>query len=112
MSLTRAVAILAELLDEHPELAALPVDWELRQRPDGVHIWASARHTDPRIPGIAATLARALDAELGTQGYPEGEQPFTFHWVYGSFEGLEVNFSGHTPLDAGSAADARARRSR
>ncbi|KPC86333.1 hypothetical protein ADL27_45795, partial [Streptomyces sp. NRRL F-6602] len=85
-----------------PLLAALPLDWELRQRPDGTHIWANARHLDPRIPGVAATLAAALSAEPGCTDHPGLEPPLSFHWVYGEFQGLEVNFSAHTPLGGAS----------
>lgn len=101
MSVTRSAAALLVLLTEHPEIADLPLTWQVDGRGE---LWASGPHRDPATPEMASALAAALGAEHGRDTHPRTEDPFVSHCVYGEFMGLKVNYHGFEYLTEGEAA--------
>lgn len=55
-------ALVLQLLTEHPEVAAAPIDWEINDR--DADLWAKTEYGSPKSEVSAQALAAALGVEV------------------------------------------------
>lgn len=84
-------ALVLQLLTEHPELAAAPIDWEINDR--GEDLWAQVRHGIPE----AEESARVLAAALGVEVRVDPVKGRSLYSVYGRWAGVPVSMHAFGP---------------
>lgn len=89
-----AVTALLVFLAKHPEIAELPLSWEIQNTPDsGFGIWVHAEHLAPNGAELLAMLARALRSKVDARQFTSHDsgKPTTVYSVYGSAGGVSVS---------------------
>lgn len=91
-------ALILQLLTEHPEVAAAPIDWTINDR--DAHVWATAAYGLPESEAAARVLAAALGVEVGVRPVRDG----CLYEVDGRWAGARVSFHAFGPEAAAAKA--------
>jgi len=93
-------ALVLQLLTEHPEVAAAPIDWEINDR--DANVWARAAYGLPESEAAARVLAAALGVEVCVRAVKDG----CLYEVDGRWAGVRVSFHAFGPAAAAGAVAA------
>ena len=91
-------ALVLQLLTEHPEVAAAPIDWTINDQDSTV--WATAAYGLPESEAAARVLAAALGVEVGVREVRDG----CLFEVDGHWAGVRVAFHAFGPESAAAKA--------
>lgn len=84
-------ALVLQLLTEHPEVAAAPIDWTINDR--DADVWATTAYGIPESGAAARVLAAALGVEVVVREVRDG----CLYEVDGHWAGVRVAFHAFGP---------------
>lgn len=87
-------ALVLQLLMEHPEVAAAPIDWTINDR--DADVWATTAYGIPESEAAAQVLAAALGVEVCVRAVRDG----CLYEVDGRWAGVRVSFHAFGPESA------------
>lgn len=93
-------ALVLQLLTEHPEVAAAPIDWTINDR--DANVWATTAYGTPESEAAARLLAAALGVEVAVREVRDG----CLFEVDGHWAGVRVSFHAFGPEAAAGAVAA------
>lgn len=93
-------AVVLQLLTEHLEVAAAPIDWTINDR--DANVWATTAYGIPESEAAARVLAAALGVEVGVRAVRDG----CLFEVDGRWAGVRVSFHAFGPESAAGAVAA------
>lgn len=91
-------ALVLQLLTEHPEVAAAPIDWTINDR--DADVWATTAYGIPESEAAARVLAAALGVEVVVRAVRDG----CLYEVDGHWAGVRVAFHAFGPESAAAKA--------
>jgi hypothetical protein len=91
-------ALVLQLLTEHPEVAAAPIDWTINDL--DAHLWATTAYGNPESEAAARLLAAALGVGVAVREVRDG----CLYEVDGIWAGVRVSFHAFGPESAVAGA--------
>ncbi|MGJ5831354.1 hypothetical protein [Streptomyces ossamyceticus] len=87
-------ALVLQLLTEHPEVAAAPIDWTINDH--DAYLWATTAYGNPESEAAAQVLAAALGVAVCVREVRDG----CLYGVDGRWAGVRVSFHAFGPESA------------
>ena len=87
-------ALVLQLLTEHPEVAAAPIDWTINDH--DAYLWATTAYGNPESEAAAQVLAAALGVAVCVREVRDG----CLYEVDGRWAGVRVAFHAFGPESA------------